>query len=235
MEFSDASFYVGRSMNIESRFKDHCSTLKRNKSTCPLVQKKYLEVLELPTLTILEETSLDTLSSREVHWIDLLDATRKGLNVLPGGTDVLVGDKHPMSKYSNTQIYTVLELLACSNPIYSHKDIENVTGVRATTIKDIVCGISHTWLQENYPTMYNEMLKVKLERKKTNSLSNLNPQANKRVDQYPRIISPLGEVYFIDHLSNFASSHGLQASNLSHVLSGRRIHHKGWRIYDEKI
>lgn len=233
LEFTDGSFYIGRSVNIESRYKDHCSMLTRNASTCPLVQKKYNEVNILPTLSIVETTSIDNISDREVYWISALSATTKGLNVLPGGEDILVGDKHPMSKYSNTQIYQVLKLLASTTPIYSHKEIEVETGVKATTVKDIVCGTSHTWLQEEYPDLYSAMLSVKSNRQKHNSLANLNPQANKKVLEYPEVISPKGEVFKIEHLSRFAEAHGLQASNLSHVLSGRRLHHKGWKLFKE--
>lgn len=233
LEFEDSSFYIGRSINIEGRYKDHCSMLKRGVSTCPLVQRKYNEIHILPILHIMEEVDIKSLSNKEVDWITKTEAMLKGLNVLPGGTDILVGEKHPMSKYTNDQVVYVLEMLSSSTPIYSHLEIEKETGVKATTVKDILCGASHTWLQEKYPEMYSEMSVVKKERKKVNSIANLNPQANKKVTEYPPIISPMGDVYKIEHLSNFAQTHGLQASNLSHVLSGRRIHHKGWKLYEE--
>lgn len=233
LEFTDKSFYIGRSVNIESRYKDHCSMLTRNVSTCPLLQKKFNEIGTLPLLSIVEVTNIDNISDREVYWISQLKATIEGLNILPGGEDILLGDKHPMSKYSNVQIHRVLEMLSSSDPIYSHKEIEKETNVKATTIKDIVCSVSHNWLQEKYPELYVKMLQVKVARQKYNSLANLNPQANKKVQEYPKVVSPLGEVYNIEHLTRFAETHGLQASNLSHVLSGRRVHHKGWKLYKE--
>lgn len=234
LEFTDGSFYIGRSVNIESRYKDHCSMLTRGVSTCPLVQKKYNEIRVVPTLKLIEETDLSSLSNKEVQWIKEFNATIKGLNILPGGEDILVGDKHPMSKYTNAQVYSVLEMLSSRNPIYSHKQIEEVTKVKSTTVKDIVCGLSHNWMQQEYPNLYAEMLLVKLDRQKLNSLSNLNPQANKKVLEYPLVVSPEGKVYKIEHLSKFAEAQGLQASNLSHVLSGRRLHHKGWKIFKEQ-
>lgn len=230
LEFADGTFYIGKSVSIESRYKDHCSMLKRGVSGCPKLQKKYNEVGTLPTVNIIEEASIDTLSDREVYWISTLAAVSHGLNVLHGGQDTMVGENHPGSKYSNTQIHLVLEMLSSIEPLYSHTDIETATRVKATTIKDIVCGTSHMWLKEVYPETYEKMLSVKLLRKTTNSFANLNPQANKKVTEYPLITSPIGIDYRIDHLSNFAKEHGLQASNLSHVLSGRRIHHKGWKL-----
>lgn len=231
LEFLDSTFYIGRSVNIENRYKDHCSMLTRGVNTCPLIQKKYNEIGVVPTLVVIEKTSLETISEKEVYWISTLEATTKGLNILPGGEDILVGDKHPMSKYTNTQIYSVLEMLSSRTPIYSHKEIEEITKVKATTVKDIVCGLSHTWLQQQYPNMYAEMFLVKLDRQKINSLSNLNPQANKKVLEYPPVISPSGEIHTIDHLTKFSQAHNLQASNLSKVLSGKRQQHKGWKLF----
>lgn len=230
LTFSNGAFYIGRSINIEKRFKDHCSHLSRNCSGSPKLQAEYNRLESLPLLDILEEASIDTLSDKEVYWIKLYDAVNKGLNVLIGGTDVLYGDTHPQSKYSNEQIVNVLEYLASDTPIYTHIDIEKLTKVKSTTIKDIVCGKGHTWLKEHFPDTYEKMLLVKNTRKSVNSMANLNPQANKKTLVYPDVISPNGTVYTIEHLSNFAKEHGLQASNLSHVLSGRRAHHKGWKL-----
>ena len=228
--FTDSSFYVGKSVNIESRYKDHISLLKRKASGSPKLQKKYNELQQVPELVIIEETTISSLSEKEVYWIETLSATVKGLNVLYGGQDTMVGEKHPGSKYSNSQIHLVMEMLASTTPIYSHVEIEEATKVRATTVKDVVCGTSHTWLKEEYPDTYQKMLEVKNLRKSTNSYANLNPQANKKVSEYPLVISPAGKIFNIEHLSNFAKEHGLQASNLSHVLSGRRLHHKGWKL-----
>lgn len=229
LTFTDGSFYIGRSVNIEERYKDHCSMLKRKKSTCPKVQKKFNELGTLPTVDILEVTVIDKLSEKECIWIHSMKAVVEGLNILPGGTDMLVGDEHPQSKYSNEQILHVVTLLSSNSPMYSHSEIESLTSVKATTIKDIICSKSHLWVREKHPELYAEMLLTKPYRK-INSVSNLNPQANKKTVNYPLVISPEGLEYNIEHLSNFAKEHGLQASNLSHVLSGRREHHKGWRL-----
>lgn len=228
--FTDSTFYVGKSVNIESRFKDHCSQLIRGKSGCPKLQQKYNEIKKLPDIEIIEVTSIETLSGREVYWISELNAVRQGLNVIYGGQDTSVGEAHPNSKYSNEQIHLVLELLASSLPIYSHADIEGITNVKYTTIKDIISGKSHMWLKEAYPETYQKMLDTKALRKQVNSFANLNPQANKKTSEYPIVVSPQGVEYKIEHLSNFSKEHNLQASNLSHVLMGRRQHHKGWKL-----
>lgn len=230
LEFKDGSFYIGKSVNIESRYKDHKSQLLRNKSGSPKLQRKYNEVQSLPSMSIIEECSIDLLSEREVFWIDTTNATTNGLNVLHGGQDTMVGDKHPGSKYSNSKIHYVMELLSQESPVLTHIQIQELTGVKSTTVKDIVCGISHTWLKEEYPETYAKMMDVKAHRKNINSIANLNPQANKKTLVYPTIVSPDGIEYIIEHLSNFANEHGLQPSNLSHVLSGRRTHTKGWKL-----
>jgi group I intron endonuclease len=229
--FSNGSFYIGRSVNIEGRYKDHCSVLQNNKAHNKKLKQTYA-LCGLPSLEIIETCTIEESKSREVYWISELNAMVDGLNISPGGDDILFGDKHPMAKYANSTVYNVVELLASSTPVYSHKDIENLTGVTQSTIKDIVCQRSHTWVKEQFPELYQKMLDTKVLRK-GNSLANLNPQANKKTTEYPKIKSPNGEIFSIEHLTDFCNKHGLQSSNLSHVLSGRRKSHKGWTLSGE--
>jgi hypothetical protein len=63
-----------------------------------------------------------------------------------------------------------------------------------------------------------------------NSLKNLNPFANKKTETYPELVSPEGEVFIVEHLTNFCNTHNLAASNLCKVLKGERKHHKGWKL-----
>ena len=228
LTFSSGDFYIGRSVNIESRYKDHCSVLKNSKAHNKSLQEAY-NLYGKPMLDIIEKCSIEESKYRELYWIKELRATTEGLNVSAGGDDILFGDTHPMSKYDNSKVYAVVELLASSLPLYSHKDIEEATGVSQSTIKDIVCQRSHTWVRDQFPELYQMMLDTKVLRK-SNSLANLNPQANKKSAEYPKVKSPLGEIFSIEHLTEFCKTHGLQSSNLSHVLSGRRKSHKGWTL-----
>ena len=233
LTFSNGSFYIGRSISIQSRFKDHLNTLKAHKHHNHKVQEAY-DSYGSPELFILEECSSDVQNAREVYWIAQFNSTVDGLNTSPGGEDILQGDKHPCAKYSNLQVLTVVKLLGSINPIMSHKEISDITGVGDATVKDIVCERSHLWVKEQYPVEFKQMLDTKLLRK-VNSLNNLDPFANKKTKVYPAIQSPEGNVFHVVHLTNFAKEHGLQASNLSKVFSGKRLHHKGWKLYEGDI
>lgn len=230
LQFEDGSFYIGRSINIESKHKDHSSMLKRNVSGCRKLQLKYNTLKSLPTLSILELCDINNLKDREVYWISKLDAVNSGLNILPGGEDVQVGEAHHSSKYSNSQIVEVIKLLGVDyTSEITHEKISEITGVSISIIKDVIQGRAHTWAKEEYPSIYEAMLNNKSIRK-SNSLKNLNPFANKKTIVYPEIISPDKIVYQVEHLTNFCKEHGLTPSNLSKVFKGERAHHKGWRL-----
>ena len=227
--FDNDDFYIGRSVNIEDRYKDHISLLSRLKHPSSKVQKAY-NSYGRPKLEILEGCSISNIKDREAYWISKENATILGLNVCEGGDDILVGEKHPMARYTNLQILEAVRLLAASTPVLSHKEVSERSGITDAVVKDLVSEKTHVWVKEEHPELYQQMLDTKILRKK-HSLSNLNPFANKKVDVYKPVQSPSGEVFYIEHLTNFAKEHGLQASNLSKVLYGTRKHHKGWKLY----
>ena len=76
--------YVGKSTNIEERFKSYQyegrrkNQLKLNNSI-----KKY--GLENNVFELLEECSEFDLNEREIYWIDKLDTVKNGLNLMYGG------------------------------------------------------------------------------------------------------------------------------------------------------
>jgi group I intron endonuclease len=76
--------YVGKSINIEERFKSYQyegrrkNQLKLNNSI-----KKY--GLENHVFELLEECSEFDLNKREIYWIDKLDTVKNGLNLMYGG------------------------------------------------------------------------------------------------------------------------------------------------------
>lgn len=231
LEFPDGSFYIGRSVSIHSRFKDHTSTLRRGVSHCTKLQNKVNELNVLPTLSIIEVCNIKDIKEREEYWISHLNAVRCGLNTLPGGEDILLGEKHPNSRYTNAQIIEVVRSFGIEyNENLTHDSISEVTGVSVSTIKDILTGRAHLWVKEEHPDLYEMMISSK-DKRRSNSLKNLNPFANKKTAVYPEIISPDGVVYKVEHLTNFCKEHGLTAPNLSKVFKGDRPHHKGWKLH----
>lgn len=78
--------YIGQSINIKARWKDHINSLNRGDSKCTLLQRawnKYgqdnfsFEILELCTEDVLDDV--------EIKYIDLYDSCRNGYNIETGG------------------------------------------------------------------------------------------------------------------------------------------------------
>lgn len=76
--------YIGQSRNIENRFKDHRTSLKRKptdkRSKSPMYDDMRLYGLGVFEFEVLEECSLEQLDEREEHYISLYDAANNGYN-----------------------------------------------------------------------------------------------------------------------------------------------------------
>lgn len=78
--------YIGQSINIKARWKDHVNTLNRKDSHSILLQRawnKYGE--EHFSFEILELCTEDMLDEMETKYINLYDAHGNGYNIEPGG------------------------------------------------------------------------------------------------------------------------------------------------------
>ena len=80
--------YIGQSINIVNRWKDHVHALNRNDSSCTLLQRawnKYGE--ENFSFEILELCAEEQLDEIEIKYIEIYDALNpeKGYNIEPGG------------------------------------------------------------------------------------------------------------------------------------------------------
>lgn len=72
--------YIGQSINIEKRFKQHCTG---DKQLIDKVISKYGK--ENFTFEILEECSIEKLDEREIKWISFYDSFKHGYNLTTGG------------------------------------------------------------------------------------------------------------------------------------------------------
>ena len=78
--------YIGQSINIETRWKEHVNSLRRGDSRCTLLQRalnKYEE--EDFAFEVLELCSEDMLDDVEVKYISLYDSCNCGYNIESGG------------------------------------------------------------------------------------------------------------------------------------------------------
>lgn len=215
-------FYIGQSINVEKRYKEHLYSLSKGNSN-----KKLLYAYEnygKPELIVLEECSVTSLDGREAYYISSLDAVNSGLNEWPGAVGVCRGSKHPNARYTDEQILAVIKLLT-ADTIIPFAEIKIKTGVSLSNIQNISSGRVGAHLKEIIPVEYSI-----LEARKGNRMPSA-CSARGRGRVYPPIVSPSGEIYYnIDNVTKFADEHGLNMSHVCGVLNGIRKSHKGWRL-----
>jgi len=209
--------YIGQSINIEARFKDHLNTLKSGRGICKL-QDAY-NLYGKPSLQIIEECKVNELNSKEINYIELYNSLIDGYNSIPGGNSYC-GENNSNSKYSNEDYFMVLWYLI-QIPTYTHEEISSILNVSLWIIRQISRGESHEWLKELYPKEYNSMLAIHADGRR----SNLNLGKN-----IPIIISPEGIEHEVPNVFQFAKRFGLNQPGLHKLISGDRHQYKGWRI-----
>lgn len=222
--------YIGRSSNIEQRYRAHVSDIQLGKSSSKLCSA-YVQY-GLPKLEILHvEEDFAKQKELEVYYIRHFNSYVNGLNSTEGGEDILYGELNHACKYTNNQLMEVLRLLA-NNPEMLLKDISSISGVHMNTVREVSAGTKHLWLSLEYPDLYAKHIANKPNRK-SRSLANLTDKFRfkSKLEVLPTLISPSGEEVNIDtSISEFARKHGLQVGNLSSVLNGSRKTHKGWKL-----
>lgn len=211
------SVYIGQSTDIEDRFIKHLSAFRR-RAAPPKLQQAY-DTLGIPEMEILIECKISELNDAEREAIDIYDSVNSGFNTLAeAGSPVLHGDMVGTSKYSNAQYVEVLKLLVQDSPTLSKRQIQELTGVSLYTIRHIAALESHAWLKEEEPLLYAKLERIKHTKPMYRGVAR------------PKIVSPEGITYEVEHITNFAKEHGLLQPKLSEVLKGTRNHHKGWRL-----
>lgn len=121
--------YIGQSISIQSRWKEHVNALRRGDSKCTLLQRawnKYGE--ENFTFEILELCSADILDDIEIKYISFYDSCNSGYNIEPGGnknkhlseeTKQKLRESHLGKKMSDEAIQKMSEArMGEQNPMY---------------------------------------------------------------------------------------------------------------------
>lgn len=225
LEFAGTSMcYIGQSLNIQTRFKQHLNLMRKQESSIKL-NKAYLDYGN-PTLEILAECNQSELDTFEKETIEIFDSVNKGFNVnlSAGGKSSITGQEHHNSLYTNSQIYQVLRILI-NNTEFNFKEISNITKVSKNVIAGIACLQQHKWLQTEYGSEYSKLSKQ--------HLSGLRSKTTKRgikLQEYI-LISPELALYTVTNTREFAKMHGLDHSHLNKVQAGLRKSHKGWKLH----
>lgn len=217
--------YIGQSLDIESRYAIHRSKLKSNNHSVKLLSAYH--IYGMPLLEILIECDISDLDNNETEAISIFNAVDNGFNACktPGGGNDSYGEDVGNSKFSNIQVGQVFELLATRQDL-RNKDIAVLTGVSTDTVHAISGLKVHKWLHTKYPSYYEILLNrdTTVKHAKGKTLAELNKN-------YPKLISPDGNIYIVDNASKFAKLHNLNNAHIIQVLKGKEKQHKGWKAF----
>ena len=221
LKFSNSGFYIGQSVNISRRFREHCISLIKGNHKNYKVQNAYIETKSLPILEILCECKKSELDRYETEAFEIFDPCVKGLNIaLPAGEfPTMLGETNGFSKYSDKNIVELVRFLL-RYPDKSLKTLADEYGIHYSTVKNIANGTSHTWLLDKIPEEYAKLISMK----GTRAINTCGSSG-----KLYTIISPEGIIYNIDNITLFAQQHNLNRGALGQVLNGKYKQHKGWK------
>jgi len=160
--FNNQYAYIGQSINLERRKKQHIYGMSSGKHH----NKNILNLFErfgTPEFIVLEQCDIEKLNEREFHYVDAETLVVVNLAPIDGLSDP-DSIPHHNKKYSKEAILLVAEMLSDRNMPF--KDIESITGVKASTIAAISMGEAHGWLESSVPDVYHKILTLKNQRQK---------------------------------------------------------------------
>lgn len=207
--------YIGQSRDIEKRISQHTLLFKNRTASKKLMEA--IDTFGLPKIEILEECPESDLDFLEEYYFKEFDSINNGFNTRSSATSGGIncyGDKNGRSKYTNKQIINVLFALI-DTPHIKYEEIADNTGVSRSMVVDIACGNSHKWLAREYPEEYLILTKL---------------LGKRSALKYGKIVSPEGQIFKVEHLSNFCREHNLDTGNISKLLRGILKSHKGWKL-----
>lgn len=205
-ETDNNKYYVGQSVNIENRYREHCNKLRAGNHINLKLSNDYLFYKHLPTMHILEQCSLEHLDEREEYWISEFNSYYRGYNNTAGGDATANGYKSPFCLNTKEELENVFNLL--SNTDKSYSDIESLTNVSVSAIRKIANGSRHSWLHEQFPDLW-EIIKNKIGR--TTAL-----YEDKEI--YVKIMLDLA--YSNDTLDTIARKYGANISTIKNINYG---------------
>lgn len=221
----DNKYYIGCSVDIPRRFKEHIYKLSENKHTNYKLQKEY-NIGNTPIFSIIEETSTSQLYKQEEFWIKEFDSYNNGFNLTTGGLGAGQGSEHPSAKHNKELYVTILKELAYTNK--SCSTISKELDVSFDTVRKISSLKTHIYLKEEFPLEYS-ILENKLGNRSVGKSS------KERGILYPRLLSPIGEIFEVENVLQFAKYHQLNKAALYSLLTGKNgvRSHLGWKTLNE--
>lgn len=169
--------YVGQSLDIERRFKEHTSAMRNTRASKQL-QEAY-GLYGQPFLEILEQCAKEALDAREDYYIKQYNSCIEGFNVkhTHGHRSTLYGETAPGALASNDDILEIFEYLK-DNPEFTAQEIANIVEVPYSVVRNISSGATNKWLIHVYgEEIYNKVIYNKCKRSgELNSAATLSNQ-----------------------------------------------------------
>lgn len=213
--------YIGQSVNIEKRFKEHLSSLKYGKHINYKVQNAY-NLYGEPEQIILEKTREEDLNKLEIIWMAEFNIDSSLLNITQGGSSGGSGIYNSNSKYTKRQLLKTFSLLY--KTILPYKNIEKRTGVSIDMCKKIVFSKNHSWIKDTYPHKFKQL--------ENNIPVRINPNCRGGHQHSDfKLRSPEGILHSgIYNIHKFATDHKLCKTNLNRLVNGKQKSHLGWTL-----
>lgn len=207
--------YIGKSINIEERFKQHLTTFKTGKLSNKLLEAR--DLYGLPNLTILIECDVDKLNESEIACISEYNAFNNGFNSTIGGDGGYSDSTNAANKYDKEDYINVLYMLTDIKK--SLIDIAIESKVHHKVVRHIFKKEAHTWLERELPEVYK-------------AATSLDRDPTKRAGKHAGtiLVDEFGDEWDAGDYMDLCKIFDLDPSGISMVLNGSRNHHKGFRL-----
>ncbi len=207
--------YIGKSVNIESRYTQHKRALKDSTHHNYKLQYSYNNYNTYPLMSIVQSTqNILELGNLEKYWCEYYTVFTTGFNIAPIDTNSSLSILEPCNNIKHEeQVYSeALELLAYTKLTY--KEIGNILNISDRIVFSIRYLYAHRYLSMKYPDVVKDML---ANRKKPDKA----------------VISPKGELYIIPFGKGqqFARDNNLPIPSFNNILSGHSKEYKGWKLW----
>jgi group I intron endonuclease len=214
--FISGKYYIGQSLNLAARHKEHVRSLSTETHFNYKVQEQFNK-FGYPEFIILQNCAIKDLSELETKYIDLKDPNC--LNIINGSPNQFIGENSPRAIYTDKLILEVMEYMAV-NPKVSKLDISKKFGIDKCTIYDLssIRGRALTFMDTHPGLIQNIQNNMAKNTRGINTVTLTNGR------ETVTLVS--GEY------TEFCINYGIQNSNLSKVINGSRKTTMGWRLVE---
>lgn len=232
--------YVGSSVNVVKRLKQHQNELEKGKHSNSLLQRAWNKYgQDAFAFGLIERIDSEQLLSREQQWIDDLEAydRKRGFNISRFAGSPMRGLTHTpntKAKMSRSQLgrkHTDATKAKMSlwqkGRVLPLEQIERLQGMNKGRKASPETRAKLSAMRQNPSAELRYKFGSAMRGKKRTTIS-LDKYFEARAD-YWLIESPSGNKYEVKGLAKFCREHGLDQGSMSKVAQGKRISHKGWK------